>query len=129
MARTRRAININDGRLVFRTAATDELKALYRPVADDVAEAIDKGKIGAMKVVDAIMRAERFSEEFSWKKFRENEKFLNVRQTDIDLQDKAEPEELEEDKPGDVLSLKDIMGGAEEKKPKGKAPAPPSDNY
>ena len=117
MSRTTRSININDGRLVFRTSATDELKALYKPVDDEVAKAIYEGKIDAMKVVNAIMKAERYSENFSWKEFKKQEKILNIRQSDVDLQDQEEPEKLEEDKPGEVLSMKDVLGSiAEDKK-------------
>lgn len=123
MSRTSRSININDGRLVFRTAATDELKALYKPVDDEVAKAIYEGKIDAMKVVNAIMEAERYSKEFSWKEFKRQESILNIRQNDVDLQDEEKPEELEEDKPGDVLSLKDVLGRmAEDGKPDGGKP-------
>lgn len=124
MSRTSRAININDGRLVFRTSATDELKALYKPVDDEVANAIYDGKIDAMKVVNAIMKAERYGDDFSWKEFKKQEKILNIRQSDVDLQDKEEPEKLEEDQPGTVLSLKDVIGDIAdgEKRPAAKKP-------
>ncbi len=94
--------------MVFRTAAVDELRALYRPVDDEVAKAIDDGDIPAMRVVNAIMKAERYSESFDWDEFKKQESMLNIRQSGVDLADADTVEKLPDDAPGTVLSLDSI---------------------
>lgn len=108
MSRTSMSINIKDGRLVYRTSAVDELKGLYRPVADEVAQAICEGRVERMKVVNAIMKAERFGKDFDWDGFKESERMLNMRQSKVDVKDEPE-EKLPDDKPGTVLSLESIV--------------------
>lgn len=108
MSRTSMSINIKDGRLVYRTSAVDELKGLYRPVADEVAQAICEGSVERMKVVNAIMKAERFGEDFDWDGFKESERMLNMRQSNVEIKDEPE-EKLPDDKPGTVLSLESIV--------------------
>lgn len=108
MSRTSMSINIKDGRLVYRTVAVDELKGLYRPVADEVAQAICEGSVERMKVVNAIMKAERFGEDFDWDGFKESERMLNMRQSKVEIKDEPE-EKLPDDKPGTILSLESIV--------------------
>lgn len=94
--------------MVFRTSAVDELKALYRPVDDEVAKAIDDGDIPAMRVVNAIMKAERYSDSFDWDEFKKQESMLNMRKSGVDLADEETVEKLPDDAPGTVLSLDSI---------------------
>lgn len=108
MSRTSMSINIKDGRLVYRTSAVDELKGLYRPVADEVANAILDGRVERMKVVNAIMKAERFGEDFDWNEFEKAERMLNMRRSEVDIKD-APAESLPDDKPGSVLKLDEIV--------------------
>lgn len=120
MARASRAININDGRLVVRTEATDALHGLYRPIPDDVAEAIVSGGVKAMDVVNAIMKKDRFDPNWSWKKFQEEQKALNMRQTDVELgDDDSAPEAkkvLPDDNPDDMVSLAELGATSKAKK-------------
>lgn len=120
MARVSRAININDGRLVVRTEATDALHGLYRPIPDDVAEAIVSGGVKAMDVVNAIMKKDRFDPNWSWKKFQEEQKALNMRQTDVELgDDDSAPEAkkvLPDDNPDDMVSLAELGATSKAKK-------------
>ncbi len=119
MARASRAININDGRLVMRTEATDALHGLYRPIPDDVAEAIVAGGVKAMDVVNAIMKKDRFDPNWSWKKFQEEQKALNMRQTDVELgDDDSAPEKkvLPDDNPDDMVSLAELGATSKAKK-------------
>lgn len=120
MARASRAININDGRLVMRTEATDALHGLYRPIPDDVAEAIVSGGVKAMDVVNAIMKKDRFDPNWSWKKFQEEQKALNMRQTDVDLGDDDSGVEakkvLPDDNPDDMVSLAELGATSKAKK-------------
>lgn len=109
--RAKRAININDGRIVIRTEATDALHGLYRPIPDDIVDAINKGKVTAMKVVDAIMKKDRFDPDWSWKKFQEEQRALNIRQSDVDLGDEEpEKQEPKDDEPGSLISLEEVTG-------------------
>ena len=120
MARVSRAININDGRLVMRTEATDALHGLYRPIPDDVAEAIVSGGVKAMDVVNAIMKKDRFDPNWSWKKFQEEQKALNMRQTDVELGDDDSALEakkvLPDDNPDDMVSLAELGATSKAKK-------------
>lgn len=120
MARASRAININDGRLVMRTEATDALHGLYRPIPDDVAEAIVSGGVKAMDVVNAIMKKDRFDPNWSWKKFQEEQKALNMRQTDVELGDDDSGAEakkvLPDDNPDDMVSLAELGATSKAKK-------------
>lgn len=124
MAKSNYAINIDDGRVVCRTVASDRLHALYRKISDDVAKAIFDGRVKAMDVVNAIMANERFSGVFDWKQFEREKRLLNIRTQDVDLADTIEEatEKLPEDKPGETISLAEIerlTGGAGDKPPKG----------
>ena len=120
MARASRAININDGRLVMRTEATDALHGLYRPIPDDVAEAIVSGGVKAMDVVNAIMKKDRFDPNWSWKKFQEEQKALNMRQADVELGDDDSGAEakkvLPDDNPDDMVSLAELGATSKAKK-------------
>lgn len=104
------AINIDDGRLVFRTVATDRLTALYRKIDNDVANAIIQGSIDPMDVVNAIMAEERFSGVFNWKDFERQKRILNMRTQDVELADSIEEmtEKLPDDKPGETISISRI---------------------
>lgn len=97
MADNNYSINIKDGRIVFRTDAVDELKALYRPVADDIVQAITDGKVESMAVVNAIMKRERYSDEFDWEEFQRQEKALNMRQAKIEFGDENYDGHVEQD--------------------------------
>ena len=128
--RARRAININDGRIVIRTEATDALRGMYRPIPDDVVKAIVDGKVDRMTVVNAIMKKERFGESWSWDKYKEEIKVLNVRQTKVDFgDDHVEiPEDQKVDDPGDMISLKEIVGGGDRQKQRQKLQAQPKED-
>ena len=107
---SRFAINIDDGRVVYRTTATDALDVLYKKIDDETADAIIKGKIPAMVVVNAIMSHEYHLGTFNWKEYEKKRKLLNMRQADVEIEDQdEEPEEkLKEDKPGEVMTLDQI---------------------
>lgn len=118
MADNNYSINIKDGRIVFRTDAVDELKALYRPVADDIVQAITDGKVESMAVVNAIMKRERYSEEFDWDEFQRQEKALNMRQAKIEFGDENYDGHVEQGAEAGV-SLGSL--GLDGKKPAGEA--------
>lgn len=119
MSKARYAINIDDGRIVFRTTATDALRALYRNVDDDVVKAIRSGEVTATEVVDAIMAEERYSGKFSWKEFEQSRKALNMRSEKIEMNDTEEEatEAIPEDEPGSVVTISLVKKSAGKSKP------------
>lgn len=108
------AINIQDGRIVYRTTRTDELVALYRKIDEETVKAIKDGKIGRMEVVNAIMGKEYASGTFNWKEFDQKRKELNMRTLDVEIRDIDTPadEQLTPDKRGEVMPLADIIKSA-----------------
>ena len=74
----RYAINLKDERIVYRSKATDEMRALYRWIPNDVAKAIMEGKLEAKKVVNVITKKMFSDENFDHSEYEAELRKLNV---------------------------------------------------
>jgi len=105
--RTKYAINLRDGTLVYRSEATDELTALYRWIPNDVANAIFKGTIKGMDVVNGIGKKILASADFDWNKYQEDVRKLNMRQQKLEVSEER-ANDLPPDNPKDSISLDEL---------------------
>lgn len=105
--RAKYAINLRDGSLVYRSEATDELTALYRWIPNDVANAIFKGTIKGMDVVNAIGKKILASADFDWNKYQEDVRKLNMRQQKLEFSEER-ANDLPPDNPKDSISLDEL---------------------
>lgn len=105
--RAKYAINLRDGSLVYRSEATDELTALYRWIPNDVANAIFKGTIKGMDVVNGIGKKILASPDFDWNKYQEDIRKLNMRQQKIEISEER-ANNLPPDNPKDSISLEEL---------------------
>ena len=105
--RAKYAINLRDGTLVYRSEATDELTALYRWIPNDVANAIFKGTIKGMDVVNGIGKKILASADFDWNKYQEDVRKLNMRQQKLEFSEER-ANDLPPDNPKDSISLDEL---------------------
>ena len=105
--RAKYAINLRDGTLVYRSEATDELTALYRWIPNDVANAIFKGTIKGMDVVNGIGKTILASADFDWNKYQEDVRKLNMRQQKLEVSEER-ANDLPPDNPKDSISLDEL---------------------
>lgn len=105
--RAKYAINLRDGTLVYRSEATDELTALYRWIPNEVANAIFKGTIKGMDVVNAIGKKILASADFDWNKYQEDIRKLNMRQQKLEVSEER-ANDLPPDNPKDSVSLDEL---------------------
>lgn len=105
--RAKYAINLRDGTLVYRSEATDELTALYRWIPNDVANAIFKGTIKGMDVVNGIGKKILASADFDWNKYQEDVRKLNMRQQKLEVSEER-ANDLPPDNPKDSISLDEL---------------------
>ena len=105
--RAKYAINLRDGTLVYRSEATDELTALYRWIPNDVANAIFKGTLKGMDVVNGIGKKILASPDFDWNKYQEDIRKLNMRQQKIEISEER-ANNLPPDNPKDSISLEEL---------------------
>ena len=105
--RAKYAINLRDGTLVYRSEATDELTALYRWIPNDVANAIFKGTIKGMDVVNGIGKKILASADFDWNKYQEDVRKLNMRQQKLEVSEER-ANDLPPDNPKDSVSLDEL---------------------
>ena len=105
--RAKYAINLRDGTLVYRSEATDELTALYRWIPNDVANAIFKGTIKGMDVVNGIGKKILASADFDWNKYQEDVRKLNMRQQKLEVSEER-ANDLPPDNPNDSISLDEL---------------------
>ena len=105
--RAKYAINLRDGTLVYRSEATDELTALYRWIPNEVANAIFKGTIKGMDVVNGIGKKILASADFDWNKYQEDVRKLNMRQQKLEVSEER-ANDLPPDNPKDSISLDEL---------------------
>jgi len=105
--RAKYAINLRDDTLVYRSEATDELTALYRWIPNDVANAIFKGTIKGMDVVNGIGKKILASADFDWNKYQEDVRKLNMRQQKLEVSEER-ANDLPPDNPKDSISLDEL---------------------
>lgn len=62
-------LNINSGTVCVRTLACDDHPMILRPIDDETALAILKGKIKASVVIEALTKAEMSADGFDWREY------------------------------------------------------------
>ena len=129
MTKAKFIINMEDGTVGFRTDMSDQLPLTFHLIDDATAVAIEKGKVKASDVIEAIKKGFMSKPDFSWdewdKKRRKEKDLRNVSQRDmrpVGAADDGKPAEPE--KPEDVATLDSLgLGGAPAAAPTGEAAA------
>ena len=125
----RYAINLKDERIVYRSKATDEMRALYRWIPNDVAKAIMDGKLEAKKVVNVITKKMFSDENFDHSEYEAELRKLNVVFKEEEVPEPEEVVDTTADDVADSVTMEELMGGAPaptaEATGDGDEPAPP----
>ena len=106
------AINLKDERIVYRSKATDEMKALYRWIPNDVAKAIMEGKLEAKKVVNLITKKMFSDENFDHNEYEAELKKLNVVFKEEEVPEPEEVVDTTTDNPAESVTMDELTGGA-----------------
>lgn len=118
--RASHVLNINSGAVCPRTIACDDHPMILRPIDEETALAIMRGKVRASDVIEAITKAEMSAEGFNWKEYdarrRAAEEKYNVSKRDmipVNEEEQAASQKQDEN----IVSLKDLglADGAPEK--------------
>ena len=126
----RYAINHKDERIVYRSKATDEMRALYRWIPNDVAKAIMEGKLEAKKVVNVITKKMFSDENFDHSEYEAELRKLNVVFKEEEVPEPEEVVDTTTDDIADSVTMEELTGGAPapaaEAAGGGDEPAPPA---
>lgn len=120
----RYAINLKDERIVYRSKATDEMRALYRWIPNDVAKAIMEGKLEAKKVVNVITKKMFSDENFDHSEYEAELRKLNVVFKEEEVPEPEEVVDTTADDVADSVTMEELTGGAPAPEP---APAAEAD--
>lgn len=110
----RYAINIKTGSVEFRSTATEELKVRFRPIPDDVAQAIFDGKIKGKDVARIVHNKITADPNFDSAEFLAEELKLNVRRNKVDFDEFERQEEaaIKEEPKNMLISAEELGLGA-----------------
>ncbi len=108
----RYAINLKDERIVYRSKATDEMRALYRWIPNDVAKAIMEGKLEAKKVVNVITKKMFSDENFDHSEYEAELRKLNVVFKEEEVPEPEEVVDTTTDDIADSVTMEELTGGA-----------------
>lgn len=104
-------LNINSGTVCVRTMACDDHPMILRPIDDETALAILKGKVKASVVIEALTKAEMSAEGFNWreydKKRRAAEEKFNVSKREM-IPVSEEEHEASQKQDENIVSFKDL---------------------
>lgn len=120
-------LNINSGTVCVRTMACDDHPMILRPIDDETALAILKGKVKASVVIEALTKAEMSAEGFNWREYdakrRAAEEKFNVSKREM-IPVSEEEHEASQKQDENIVSFKDLgLGDSKEntsKKPEKK---------
>lgn len=115
-------LNINSGTVCVRTMACDDHPMILRPIDDETALAILKGKVRASVVIEALTKAEMSADGFNWKEYdakrRAAEEKFNVSKREM-IPVSEEEQEAAQKQDENIVSFKDLgLGDVEEKSDK-----------
>ena len=109
---SRYAMNINDGRIVFFNEQV-AMQTAYAAVPDDIAIAVDKGKLDWRKVAELIHKKRNNDPNFSWEAFdklRDRQNVRKAKYTPEEPEKSAEP--IFDAVPGVSIAMDELKDGA-----------------